>query len=1387
MTRPVASVSQQRLRLGAVCLVITLLVFTQSSGLVAADTKFDLVVTPWRFLVQSLSAWDPTQDAGTLQNQAYGYLFPMGPFFLLGHLMALPAWIIQRTWESLVLIAAFLGVVRLSRLLGVAGWWPRVAAGLAYALAPRMLMELGIISSELLPVAALPWVLIPLVRGSGRRAYGGSPRRAAALSGVALLFAGGTNAAATLAILPVPILWLLTRQRGPRRAALIRWWALAVGLAGLWWTVPLIVLGKYSPPFLDWIESAAVTTSPTSLATTLRGAEHWEAYLGRTVWPAGFVFVTQRTVIFATAVVAAAGVLGMALRRTPHRLFLGSCLAAGLILVTFGHVATVGPLLSVTERTALDGPLNAFRNVHKFDPVVRLPLALGVGQLVAAGFARWSARDPNAAPRRSRDLDPRVTGAMAALCIAVAAIAPAVTGNIVPELHAVNEPSWWRQAASWLGQQGDGRALVVPGAAQPIYIWGSPRDDALQPVATSPWTVRDSIPLAQPGYIRLLNEIDSRLAAGRQDPTLSAVLARSGIRYLVVRNDLDTTASSATPLKFIYATVENSPGFRQVATFGPNLVATPTPNQLVDGGATTATAAITVFENTDWTGELALLPVSQAVTANGSADNLPGLTAAGVTPDQPVIFAPSTLPTTPSRPAMTAMTDGVRRREFGFGGISQYSDTLTATQPFRSTRAAHDYLPSPPPHLSTVAYDGIRAVSASSSGADATAVVNASPANGPWSALDGNPLTAWRVGAFSGAVGQWLQVDLDSSLDLSTATVSFAGFVRGFPDRIRVTTDAGQLSEDVSPDGSPQPITLPAGNTTFVRLTILGIADGSKGLAAGIAELSLPSVFPSRTLVIPGASRPDLITFNVEDGYRSSCLTVDGTPVCDPSWAAAGEEDTSLDRTFTLSDAATYDVRARLTLSPGPELDELLNRGSPITALASSVDSNDPRARPGAAVDGDPTTGWMAGAADLQPTIVVGTRRAHRLTGILLTPFAVGATRAPVQVRVSAAAESIVRRVPASGLITLPTPVSTRSVTVHVIRAALRTTTSSTTGRSQFLPVGIAELTLLGRHEPHPRAPATLRLTCHDGLSMTIDGVSVALHTIASRQAALSGAAMTATPCSTPASRAAHLPPSWRLLAAGQHRITLGSSSLTAPQALVLGRVGQVRRPAPVALPVTKQSWTSTNRAVTVDTAVPALLVVHENENAGWQATYRGATLPAVTVDGWQQAWVVPAGAIGVIHLRFTPQTAYSAGLIAGAAAAALLVVLAGPLPRRRRPRPVLPALRGAAPGQWLRWAAVAGCLTLLGSTTGAVIAAGLITLDAAAPALLRSRPGLWLIAFTLGAAAVAETAATAASGHPLAGSVGVQVLGLVAIGVVLVRCLVPGHRPPPRAREPAQ
>ena len=138
--------------------------------------KIDLTADPWAFLGRSLSMWEPLGFFGQLQNQAYGYLFPMGPFFAVGDSLGIPDWAIQRTWWSVLLVTAFLGVYVLSGLLGVKSPVARVLAGLAYALAPRMVTELGPISAEVLPFAVAPWVLIPLIHATTK----GSPRRWAA-------------------------------------------------------------------------------------------------------------------------------------------------------------------------------------------------------------------------------------------------------------------------------------------------------------------------------------------------------------------------------------------------------------------------------------------------------------------------------------------------------------------------------------------------------------------------------------------------------------------------------------------------------------------------------------------------------------------------------------------------------------------------------------------------------------------------------------------------------------------------------------------------------------------------------------------------------------------------------------------------------------------------------------------------------------------------------------------------------------------------------------------------------------------------------------------------------------------------------------------------------
>ena len=139
------------LRVLAGCALLLGLAFVQDPGLLAADTKFDLVAAPGDFLARALHLWDGEGALGQLQNQAYGYLWPMGSFFWAGELLAVPGWVVQRLWWGLVLAVAFAGAARLTRALGVRSDLACLVAGAAFALSPRMLTTLGPISIETWP------------------------------------------------------------------------------------------------------------------------------------------------------------------------------------------------------------------------------------------------------------------------------------------------------------------------------------------------------------------------------------------------------------------------------------------------------------------------------------------------------------------------------------------------------------------------------------------------------------------------------------------------------------------------------------------------------------------------------------------------------------------------------------------------------------------------------------------------------------------------------------------------------------------------------------------------------------------------------------------------------------------------------------------------------------------------------------------------------------------------------------------------------------------------------------------------------------------------------------------------------------------------------------
>lgn len=512
-----------------VWLVLAAAMFAQPVGLIAADTKHDLTADPAGFLAAATHAWTDVFPLGQLQNQAYGYLFPQGLFFLLADAIPdwlLPAWVAQRLWWTIVAGVGFSGFYRLCQCVVPGSDRATTAsasirafhiiAALLFALSPRTLTTLTAISSEAWPVMLAPWVLVPLLRTDKITGQD----IAAATIPIALM--GAVNATATLAACIPAGLVILWRRQG--------WLLLPAAVAvSAWWIGPLLVLGKYSPPFTDFIESSYVTTRWLNLLEILRGTTHWTPFAD-TEREAGYLLVSQPVFVLATVAVAACGLAGLALSAQGAQ---GSSCAQGaqgtrlryhglwLLMLLVGITILAAPYGQL-----LDDVLAPLRNLHKFDPLVRIPLLLGVAHLGTVLKV----------PRLKHPLTRRAAAGLGVAVIALLSVAPVWSGRLLPTGAYREVPDYWQQAADFLNDNVDTRTLLVPETSFARQEWGWTRDEPAQPWLDVPWAVRDAVPLLPPEAIRGLDGVMATL-----DHSVDPLL-RLGIGAVLVRHDLDSSA-----------------------------------------------------------------------------------------------------------------------------------------------------------------------------------------------------------------------------------------------------------------------------------------------------------------------------------------------------------------------------------------------------------------------------------------------------------------------------------------------------------------------------------------------------------------------------------------------------------------------------------------------------------------------------------------------------------------------------------------------------------------------------------------------------------------------------------------------------------------------------
>lgn len=1320
MTTPARPTADgRRWRTLAGLLVVWSVAWSVPQDTIVGDTKIDLYLDPWGFLARSLHVWDPQVTWGGLQNQAYGYLFPMGPFFGLGSEI-LPMWVVQRLWWMALLTAGFLSMMGLLRVFGIAGAGVRVIASLAYVLAPRVIATIGGLSSEAHAQLLAPAILLPLVM-IDRGELG--VRRGVALSGLAILCCGGVNATATaFAILPSAV-WLLTR-RAWWGDSLTWGWGVAVLGATSWWLVPLVLLGRYSPPFLDWIENAQTVTARITLFDAFRGTTHWLGHLvtsGGVWWPAGFETVSSPVLILATAAVSALGLAGFLVRSLPHRRFLVILLALGVLVIALPHQGPFSSPVSGQVQSLLDGPLTPLRNVHKADLLIRLPLVVGLAHAVVA-LSRWRPR---------RQWMPAVAIGGVALTV-VGAAAPGFSGAIAPRGSFTEVAQQWQEVGRWLDDRGDGRALIVPASSFGEYSWGRPMDEPLRSLTSAPFAVRDAVPLTPAGTIRLLDEIESRLQTGDALGGATSTLRSAGVRYLVLRNDLAVDQAGQPPVALSRSALVNTPDVEFVKGFG----------KTVRDGSGERVFPVEVYAVVgDVATNLEVWDAEGVVGASGASEDLARLADAGFG-GRPVVFDGDRQGDLV--PGSRALTDGFRARDRWFG--APRGQDVTNGLDARRALTASDYLPWPETRWrSLVAYTGIRDVRASTSLAQDFGPAGLQPAHRPYAAVDGAPSTSWLT-AFD-PDPTWTVV-LDEPADVPRVVVTPAraerfGKAFGVATDVTVTTDAGSVDARLSALGEPTTIGLPPGSTTHVSVRVRNTTTGKPSeVVTGLSEVATPGLGPVETVATPSASVSPAETVVLGAGLpgREGCAHLAREFVCYSGVFVAPESTGPLVREMSGLAPGQRVVRGTLAVDPATPPKDLLDVPG-VAVTATSVRTPGVTGLPSSIVDTDPRTAWSPAADDLAPALTITLDQPVEIEGVRVQSRSRWSQDEAPVVSVRVDDTVVTLRVPDHGVLKIP-PTTGRVITLRFVSAP------EASGRG-LGGLQVEEVQVVGRDFPTPAAD--MSSPCGQGPELTIDGQRVPTRAQGSREALFGAGDFTWEACEPLTVRDSTA-----------HTVTVGRWRDLAPRTLVMAPLQP--DPAAQSAAVTHQRTSPTALDGVVSPSVSRrVLVMADNANPGWQANLGGQALEPQVVDGRRQGFVVPEGAAGRLTIDFAPDRPYRWGLAIGALLAGILVLVAlwperGP---RREPAPVgSDAVSPAPPLAVLVWSGVIAGPAGLGAGAVGVAVSRLgrhrrLLLAAAVVSLCLAAAGAQVVATAVGA-----------NGSVVAG--GVRLMLLVAFAIVM-------------------
>ena len=702
--------------------------------------------------------------------------------------------------------------------------------------------------------------------------------------------------------------------------------------------------------------------------------------------------------------------------------------------------------------------------MYKLEPVIAAALALGL----AHAAATWLARTPG---RRASPIQ-RVFTLEARAVVGIVLIGlmlPYLSGQVLNPGSFSAVPRYWYQVAAFLAARSPlNTALVVPADTHGEYLWGDPIDDPLVALAKSPWAERGLVPYGGAGSQILLDTAENAIESGEQVSGLAGYLQRAGVRYVVVRNDLDPKQVGYTSAALVHQTLALS-GFTRVASFGP-----PIGGAQIEPRATRAQqAALPSYPAVEVyaaagagpgpPSPVSTLPVGQTVLVNGGPDSLLQLIGQHLLGSRPARHhRRGPVPAFGFRPARWAVTDGQRRANTLFGLVnSNVSYTYTATETNPADAGQLDRAGGPPRQLLPVPAAGHQTVAVLSGAASVTVSSYGSwiadtQQEDPASAFDGDPATAWAEGDERTPVRQWIQISFTGPMDLPASVrirLLDDSTDREIASLLRVSTAAGSVTTKVAATGALQPLKVVPGRTGWLRITIAGARRVSLGYpGAGISDVLIPGVQVTRLLLPaqdPVGRQAASAVFSFHQQVPSPFAPAD--PAATPSMA----------RMFTLAGPATLRAQASALALPGPGLDALLDKISPpgqgvLQVSVASTPGALPPGFPASLISGSGSMPWTAETGS--PVIHLSWHGQRHIASLIVRSVA-GLPSTPRTVKITSPDGTRQASIGPGGLVRFTTPLTTDRIDVSFPRVRQATIVTAT-GQLATLPVRLSQLSV---------------------------------------------------------------------------------------------------------------------------------------------------------------------------------------------------------------------------------------------------------------------------------------------------------------------------------------